>query len=198
MPRDFFCFLCKFLQGKILALTAFSGWWHTEQQQGHVSLVTLGRYEVGTSTDELCQQLPKKAGKASGGRKEESFEVEDKGEREQPPELEQEQSWLPQCCFIGLFIQHATEGTSFTVGSKQERPQHSVSSFLIRLPFTFLSRFSQSTGCKCWLPQSQAERAHTHTCPCILIIHQLAQLFLTAFPLVYPCCFTVMIGFLLS
>lgn len=74
--------------------------------------------------------MPRRAGEASGGGKQELFKVEGRGEKEQPWELEQEVSCLPQCLSTVLFItmEHATEGTSFIVGGKQEWPQHSTSS----------------------------------------------------------------------
>ena len=82
MPRDLSVCSASSYRAKIGPPTAFSRWWHTEQQQGRLSLVTFERHEAGTSTVEPCQLLPKKAAEAGGGRKEELFEVEDRGEKE--------------------------------------------------------------------------------------------------------------------
>lgn len=76
---------------------------------------------AGTSTTE-SPGVPRRAGEASGGGKQELFKVKDRGEQEQPWEIEQEVSCVPHCLSIGLFItvQHATEGVSFIVEGKQE------------------------------------------------------------------------------
>lgn len=64
-------------------------WQHTEQQYGHLSSVTFGRHEAGTSRAEPGPKLPWEAGEAGGGRKEQLPEAEeDTGEREEPWKLE--------------------------------------------------------------------------------------------------------------